>query len=197
MQLARSAITHADVLPWHRYDRLRDELRLTNAARSRLRRIGLGRGASIYFENWDTIWFQLHEMLFLIDRHGTCVDDELRAFGALVPRGCELVATVTFASSSRPVRARRWWSRALDRRIGMSFSGERIIGRAAEIDDFDAGAALASVEFTRFEFTPGQAAKFCVPDTIVTLRVDDPAYGSSATIPETTRAVLSRDLRSS
>jgi hypothetical protein len=58
------------------------------------------------------------------------------------------------------------------------------------------GAALASVEFTRFEFTPGQAAKFCVPDTIVTLRVDDAAYGSSATIPETTRAVLSRDLRS-
>src|ERR1700730_15276824 len=103
MQLARSAITHADVLPWHRYDRLRAELRLTNAARSRLRRIGLGRGASIYFENWDTIWFQLHEMLFLIDRHGTCVDDELRAFGALVPRGRELVATVTF-SSSRPLR---------------------------------------------------------------------------------------------
>jgi hypothetical protein len=197
MQLVRSAITHADVLPCQRYGRLRDELRMTNAARSRLRRIGLGRGASIYFENWDTIWFQLHEMLFLVDRGKTCVDDELRAFGPLVPRGRELVATLTFENSPLERRAWRWqWLTALERRISISFRGERITGREAEIDNSDTGDAMTSVEFTRFEFTPEQARKFCVSGTPVTLRVDHPARSCSVIIPETTRMVLGRDLRS-
>src|SRR3979411_524316 len=144
-------ITLADVIPAHRYGRMRQEVRKVNAETSRLRRISMGPQASIYFENWDPIWFQLHEMLFIVDRDEVQIDQELRAFSTLVPKGQELVATVSLESDDIEARKPRHGDAAL--RVSISFIGESVVGRP-KIDAGSCGSGPGLiVQFIHFEFT--------------------------------------------
>ena len=52
--------------------------------------------AAFYFENYATMWHQVHEMLH-IERGGEAqIADELAACNPLIPQGRELIATVSF-----------------------------------------------------------------------------------------------------
>ena len=62
----------------------------------RLRRIALGPYCTLYFESFDTMLFQIQEML-LVEKGGEeQLKDELAAYNPLIPQGRELVATVMF-----------------------------------------------------------------------------------------------------
>jgi hypothetical protein len=185
-------ITLADVIPAHRYGRMRQEVRKVNAETSRLRCISMGPKASIYFENWDTIWFQLHEMLFIVDRDEVQIDEELRAFSMLVPKGQELVATVSLESDD--IKAHKPRHNDPELRVSMSFVGESVVGRP----EIDAGSCASGpgpiVQFTHFEFTPRQVSRFCTPATPVVLRIEHPAYDHVVLMAEPTRRLICRDL---
>jgi hypothetical protein len=185
-------ITQADVIPAQRYGRMRTALRKVNAETSRLRRIAMGPKASIYFENWDTIWFQLHEMLFIVDRDEMEIDEELRAFSMLVPRGQELVATVALENDETGGRTPRRNKGEL--RVSMTFAGETIVGTFETDSESCASAQAPIVHFIRFEFTPRQVAKFCMPGTRIVLRIEHPACDQVALMPEQTRRLIRRDL---
>ena len=184
-------ITLADVIPAHRYGRMRQEVRKVNAETSRLRWISMGPKASIYFENWDTIWFQLHEMLFIVDRDEVQIDEELRAFSMLVPKGQELVATVSLESDDMKARKPRHKDGEL--RISMSFAGELVVGRP-EIDAGCGSEPGTIVQFIHFEFTPDQVSRFSMPAAPVVLRIEHPAYDHVILMPELTRRLICRDL---
>jgi hypothetical protein len=194
--LHRGEIMRSDVIPALRYGRMRSELRKVNAETSRIRRIAMGPMAGIYFENWNTIWFQLHEMLFLVDRDEVRIDEELRAFSLLVPKGQELVATVTLENDGLE-KCKPLFNCHNDAElsVSMTFAGERIVGRA----EIDAGGSCTSaqgpiVQFTRFEFAPRQVSKFCMPGARVVLRMAHPAWEHVVLMTEETRRVVCRDL---
>ena len=66
------------------------------AAIKQNRRVEVGPFATFYFENYDTMWHQVHEMLH-IERGGEAqIADELEAYNPLIPQGDELIATVMF-----------------------------------------------------------------------------------------------------
>ena len=95
-----------DLLPLDVYARDRRALRREIMAIKRRRRIHVGPIATFYFENYQTMWHQVHEML-LIEKGGEAqVDDELRAYNPLVPKGRELVATVMLEIEDPALRAR-------------------------------------------------------------------------------------------
>ena len=72
----------------------------------KLRRLEVGPHACFYFENYDTMWMQVHEML-LIEKGGEDqIPDELRAYNSLIPQGQELVATVMLEIEDALQRAR-------------------------------------------------------------------------------------------
>ena len=60
------------------------------------RRIEVGPVASFYFENYATMWHQIHEMLFIEKGGEEQISDELEAYNPLIPQGRELIATVMF-----------------------------------------------------------------------------------------------------
>jgi hypothetical protein len=185
-------ITQADVMPVQRYGRIRPALRKVNAGTSRVRRIAMGPKASVYFENWDTIWFQLHEMLFVVDRDDVQIDEELRAFNMLVPKGEELIATVAIENDE--ITRRKPGRIDAELRVSMTFVGEIIVGTPVT-DSGSCGSEQAPiVHFIRFEFTPGQVASFCRPDTSVILRIEHPACDHVALMPEHTRRLIRHDL---
>lgn len=66
----------------------------------------LGPSTSLTFENYDSIWFQVHEMV-LIEKGGPeQFADEISAYADLVPRGSNLVGTFMIEIDS-PERRRR------------------------------------------------------------------------------------------
>ena len=62
-------ITRADILPMADYARLRQARRAEMIGRKRDRRMEIGPVATAHFENYETMWHQVHEMLF-IERGG-------------------------------------------------------------------------------------------------------------------------------
>ena len=52
-----------DILDLRAYERIREESRATSIETKRKRRIGLGEVVTIMFENRQTMWYQIQEMI--------------------------------------------------------------------------------------------------------------------------------------
>src|SRR3954453_15508249 len=96
MPAALRQITPADLIPDADYARERRERRQALLPIKRLRRVSLGPFCTLIFENYDTMLFQVQEML-LTERGGPGQGpEELAAYNPLIPQGSELGATVMF-----------------------------------------------------------------------------------------------------
>src|SRR6202020_942339 len=89
-------LTPANILSLDDYERVRDEKRRALRARKKNRRVSVGPYATFYFENYDTMWLQVQEMLRIEKGGDEQLQDELRAYNPLLPQGNELVATLMF-----------------------------------------------------------------------------------------------------
>src|SRR5262249_13889541 len=94
------------ILPLSEYDKLRGERRRQIAEIKKNRRMEVGPFATFYFECYETMLHQVHEMLFIEKGGAAQIPDELAAYNPLIPQGRELVATVMFEIED-PVRRAR------------------------------------------------------------------------------------------
>ena len=89
-------VTRQDLIPDAEYAAQRKDRRAALLPTKRLRRVALGPHCTFYFESFETLLFQIQEML-LTERGGEAqIDDELSAYNPLIPQGAELVATAMF-----------------------------------------------------------------------------------------------------
>ena len=186
----RTEITRDDILPMQDYGKERADRRKAMTALKKNRRIDVGPFATFYFESFDTMWHQIHEMLF-IERGGEAqIADELAAYNPLIPKGDELVATVMFEiedeARRKAVLARLG---GVEETMSIQFDGEKIVGAPEEdVDRTTAAGKASSVQFVHFHFTPEQVAKFRKPGTRVVVAIEHPAYGHMAVMPEAVQA---------
>src|SRR5262244_4630772 len=94
------------ILPLSEYGKLRGERRRQIAEIKKNRRMEVGPYATFYFECYETMLQQVHEMLFIEKGGAAQIPDELAAYNPLIPQGRELVATVMFEIDD-PVRRAR------------------------------------------------------------------------------------------
>jgi hypothetical protein len=193
---AKHEITRADIMPVERYASERRELKRRIAAIKLNRRIEVGPYATFYFENYDTMWHQVHEMLY-IERGGEAqIADELEAYNPLIPKGDELVATVMFEIED-PARRDRELARlgAVEHRIYLEIAGERVAGLPDDTrENTSPEGKASSVQFLRFPLTPAQKEKFRSPGAKAICGIDHPHYGHMAAMPEAVRQALAEDL---
>lgn len=188
-------ITRADILDMAEYGKIRADTRRALVKIKRSRRVPLGPHATFYFENYETMWQQVHEMLF-IERGGEQqIPDELEAYNPLIPKGRELVATMMFEIDN-PVTRKAVLSRlgGVEETAFMRFGSDGIVARAEQdVDRTSADGKASSVQFLHFHFTDAQAAAFATPSTEVTLGLKHPAYAHMTVLTEDTRAALAKD----
>src|SRR5476649_210559 len=103
MPASARQITPADLIPDAEYAKERRDRRAALLPVKRLRRVALGPVCTVIFESYDTMLFQVQEMLLTEKGGATQVPDELAAYNPLIPQGHELVATVMF-EIDEPVR---------------------------------------------------------------------------------------------
>ena len=190
------AITRDDLIDMEVYSRTRKERRTALVARKKNRRVALGPYATAYFECYETMWQQVHEMLF-IERGGEeQIDDELAAYNPLIPNGRELVATVMFEIDD-DVRRKMVLSKlgGVEETAFLKFAGETVAGvPEADVDRPNADGTASSVQFIHFPFTDAQAAAFQAAGTEVTLGFAHPDYAHMVVLTETVRTELAGDL---
>ncbi len=192
---AKRAITRADILDPEDYARERRELKKNLTAVKRNRRIEVGPVATFYFENYETMWHQVHEMLH-IERGGEAqIRDELAAYNPLIPQGDELIATVMFEIDNADRRAAILSQLGgVENHIYLSVAGERVSGVPDPTrENTSADGKASAVQFLRFPFTAAQKAKFCQAGTQVLAGIDHPHYGHIAVMSEAVRAALAED----
>lgn len=188
-------ITRADLLPLSVYEKERKERRRKMAALKAHRRMEVGPFATFYFESYDTMLHQVHEML-AIERGGDeQVQSELDAYNPLVPKGRELICTLMFEIED-PARRARELSRlgGVEHRIELSVAGTRVSAQQVEPEERtrDDGKT-SSVHFLRFVFPPAAIAAFKQPNAEVVLSFAHPNYAHMARMPEPVRAALAND----
>jgi hypothetical protein len=191
----RRQITRADILPLAEYGKQRAEFRNRVLAVKRHRRVEVGPVATFYFECYETMWQQIHEMLWIEKGGEEQIEDELRAYNPLIPKGEELVATVMFEIDD-PVRRKSFLSRlgGVEDTAFLRFAGETVAGQPeADVDRTNADGKASSVQFIHFPFTPAQIAKFRQAGTEVVLGFNHPNYGHMSMLPEPVRAALAGD----
>ena len=192
---ARRQITRADILDLAGYAAVRAEKRRALVAIKAVRRLAVGPVATFYFESYDTMWMQIHEML-RIERGGeTQIADELAAYNPLVPNGRELVATVMFEIDDPERRnAIRSALGGVESTMSLRFGTEQVTGRPeSDLARTNAQGKTSSVHFIHFPFTPAQIEAFRTPEQQVIVGIGHPHYGHMAIMPETVRAALATD----
>ena len=192
---SRHELTPADILPWAEYAKDRAEHRKRLTAIKRNRRVEVGPYVTFYFENFDTMWIQVQEMLHIEKGGEAQIADELAAYNPLVPKGKELVATFMIEIDDALRRARVLAQLGgVEETASIEVGGERVVGKAEQDQDrTTAEGKASSVQFVHFPFTEAQIAAFREPNTRVILGLSHPNYSHMAVLSEATRASLAED----
>ena len=183
------------IIPRAEYGPLRAERRKRMSEIKKDRRLEVGPFATFYFESYDTMLHQVHEMLFIEKGGAEQLPDELAAYNPLIPQGSELVATVMFEIDD-PIRR----ARVLGMLGGVEHKAFLRIGadtiRATAEDDQDRtreDGKASSVQFMRFPFTAAQIDAFRSGVGDVIVGFDHANYGHMAVMSPTVRQALSKD----
>lgn len=178
------------------YKEVRAERRREIWALKEHRRVAVGPFCTFYFENFETMRYQIQEMLYA-ERGGEArLADELDAYNPLVPDGSELVATVMFEIEDK-VRRERELSRlaGVEGAITMEVAGESISALPeTDVERSKEDGRTSSVHFVRFPFTPEQAAAFKADGARVAISIGHEHYAHTAVLPDAVRATLAEDL---
>jgi len=189
-------VTADDIIPDAEFAAQRKERRAALLPIKQLRRVELGPYCTFYFECFDTMLFQIQEML-LIEKGGEAqLKDELEAYNPLIPQGSELVATVMFEIEDAVRRA------VILQQLGgvedhffLQIGAGKVYGvQEGDIERTREDGKTSSVHFLRFPLTDEQKAAFKDPAVQAMIGCDHELYGHLAMLSPATLEELGRDL---
>jgi len=182
-------------MPIAEYGKIRRERRQAVSELKKRRRVEVGPFATFYFENYETMWQQVHEMLFVEKGGETQVEDELETYNPLVPQGNELIATAMLEIDD-PARRATVLARlgGIENHIFLELDGERIAGKPdPSRENTSSDGKASSVQFVWFRFTAAQIARFKTTGRRVLVGIDHPNYAHMAVMSDRVRASLAED----
>ena len=188
-------LTPEDILPAAEYRKRRKEERQRVLDLKRHRRVEVGPVATFYFENRETMWLQIQEMLYIEKAGPEQIPDELAAYNPLIPNGAELIATVMFEIDD-PLRRKNFLARlgGVENTAFLEFDGETVVGAPEQdVDRTTAEGKASSVQFIHFPFTPDQIRKFRAGGARVVIGFKHSSYPHMAVMPDEVRAELAKD----
>ena len=189
-------ITAEDIMATEQYELIRKEKKAEAIERKKLSRLSVGPNAVILFENWDSMWLQIQEMLRIEKGGPEQVADELAAYDPMVPKGSELTATVLFEVADPDQRDKflRTIGNVEDHisiRLGDHVIAARPEGDIQRTRESDGKAS--AVHFFHFDFPPEAIAAWKSGEGQAMVVIDHPNYGHAALIGQNTREFRARE----
>ncbi|ALA59417.1 DUF3501 family protein [Nitrospira moscoviensis] len=189
-------LTVEDLKPLDEYEQTREEVRRWTIALKRSRRISIGEYITVVFENRDTLWFQIQEMIRaekIVDREK--VRAEVETYNQLIPGPGELSATlmieITDKSRVKDILDRL---RGLDREKTVWLR----IGPHMVYGVFEEGHSkedkISAVHFVRFHVPESIKTELRNLQTRIEIGITHPTYHAVVPVPDDLRFALLTDL---
>jgi Protein of unknown function (DUF3501) len=189
-------ISVAEILNLYDYEQVREARRREMIALKERRRVAVGRYLSFVFENRETVWFQIQEMVRaerIVDE--ARIADEVAVYTALLPAPGELSATMMIEIDERteikPVLDKLLGIDARDY-VRMEVGPHVVVGAFERGHSDEEAGKLSAVHFVRFSLPP--AARRIFREAEVALRVDHPNERARTVLAQETKASLVADL---
>jgi hypothetical protein len=189
-------LDRASLWSLEQYAEVRDQFRAEVMAHKKPRRIAIGPHATLYFEDFTTMKYQVQEMLRaerIFDAAG--IEEEIEAYNPLIPDGTNLKAT--FMIEYGDVDERR---EALARLGGIEDTiwlqaegGQKVYAIANEDLDRSEGDKASAVHFLRFELGPETINAF-KSGAKISIGIDQEGLAGSTTLDADQIASLAADL---
>jgi hypothetical protein len=191
---AKREITRDDIIAMDDFEAIRVDKRRTLLPIKKLRRVALGPDATLYFESYDTMWQQIHEMLRIEKGGEAQIADELSAYAPLVPKGGELVATLMFEIDDEERRERVLRSLGgVEERLYVQVGAARAYARPEQdVERTSADGKTSSVHFLHFDLDEAAQAGFVSAEVII--GCDHENYAHMAGLSQASKDELAKDL---
>jgi hypothetical protein len=189
-------VTRAEILPLETYEKKRVGIRKQLIALKDKRRVILPPHLSLVFENRETVWYQVQEILRaerIVRARG--VQAELDVYNDLVPaKGC-LRATLFVEIPDlqhRPRELQQFLGLPTDRQLWLQIGGDRV---DAEFDETQYNERqVAAVQYLTFRAGVRAAAALADSKIPAALHCAHPANPASVHLPRGLRKELASDL---
>ena len=188
-------VENKDLLSADIYQKNRKQIRKELVEYKKNRRVTLGPYATFFFENFDTMLGQIQEMLYIEKGGDEQLKDELEAYNPLIPKGCELVATLMFEIDDPTLRA-DFLNKVggIEEKVYLQVDKDKIKAKAeTDVDRTSAEGKASSVQFIHFNFSEEQIIKFKNSSKKITLGIEHSLYNHATIIPEDTKKLLIED----
>lgn len=159
------------------------------------------------FENYELMWSQVHEMLF-IESCSPIFDfeeqkkDEIEAYDPLVPKGKNIVCTLMFEIDKKERRDKILFELGhVEDSLSLSFKNHSITAVSASQDDIDrttADGKTSSIHFLTFNLNDEQAKEFKEADSQnekITIQIGHKNYPHSVVLSESIVKELQNDIK--
>jgi len=189
-------ITRDDILDLEDYIKIRKAKKTALLDIKKDRRVALGPFCTLYFENYDTMWSQIHEMLY-IERGGEDqIADELSAYSPLVPKGSELVATFMIEINDPVQREKELYRLThIEEKIYLSINGVKTYAvPEGDVERTTEDGKTSSIHFLRFPLNEGQVSALKSGSADMIAGAEHENYGHMAVMGPAVQASLAKDL---
>ena len=188
-------IKEDDVINIDKYINERPKIKKEISEIKKFRRIPVGPYATFYFECYDTMIYQVQEMLY-IERGGVeQMRDELKAYNPLVPKGKELVATLMFEIDNEFKRKEFLSSvGGIENETFIQIGEHKIMSRPEQdTDRTSEDGKASSVHFLHFDFTEDLIKDFIKDESIVFLGFNHKNYKHFSELSFEVKSELKKD----
>tara|TARA_B100001121_G_scaffold265432_1_gene247457 strand:- start:298 stop:891 length:594 start_codon:yes stop_codon:yes gene_type:complete len=193
--MKRFNIKEDDVINIDKYINERPKIKKEISEIKKFRRIPVGPYATFYFECYDTMIYQVQEMLY-IERGGIeQMKDELQAYNPLVPKGKELVATLMFEIDNEFKRKEFLNSvGGIEEETFIQIGEQKITSRPEQDTDRTSEEGKASsVHFLHFDFTEELIKEFVKDESVVLLGFSHKNYKHFSELSLEAKSELKKD----
>ncbi|MGA9725265.1 MAG: DUF3501 family protein [Candidatus Binatus sp.] len=192
-----NAITFDEILALADYERVRDRLRPLFIHERERRRLHVGSHLTFIFENAQTAWYQIEEMIRtekMTERDA--IQHEIDTYNELIPAAGELAATLLIEyAEPRERDAALARLVGLERHLWLKIGAQKIVARFDERQMSD--ERISAVQFVRFSLEGIDAARVLelAGRGEVAVEADHPSLAARGEIGGLLAASLAEDLR--
>ncbi|MHA1989975.1 MAG: DUF3501 family protein [Candidatus Hodarchaeales archaeon] len=189
-----------EILPYEEYEKRRNSIFDNFLPRKKNRRIDVGGKFTFVFENTETTYFQVQELV-RVER--TKKDEEIQEmldiYNQYVPNGLELSSTFFINLEEKSLKSVEHMKKEFEKLKGIANSAriwignEKIEGISEEGRESD--EQISAVQYVRFPFTPELVSKFMDESIEVLIGFEHPNWFDRNVIREGIRKSLIEDLK--
>lgn len=191
-------LKYTDILSLQEFEKIRELKKPEIIALKKIRRLSVGPDITFYFENTQTIWWQIHEMLRIEKGGKEQIEDELNAYNPMIPSNTngnfEIAATMMIEiddSIRRQVMLKQLFG--IDQQVFIKWGNTTV--QAFSIDNIErnreSDQKTSSVHFLKWHLLANQVSEFLNSES--SLSIDNPFYSFSAKMPEPLKESLKED----